>query len=382
MKYFRIFLVIVPFIFSINLSAQGRFEISGIINTQFDDATISLGGNFESFYTIIGTIVKDGKFYLTGIIDEKYKPVSLTIKKSGSSHSVHFFITNTKMKITIKKLSINDSLNRIIYSNIPFIEIQKVYERFIRDTEDSIHFLYNYKKSIQNSSPKVVDSIEFIYNKTKDNLLKKRIKFIKAHYDNYFSLYQFNRYVLNTSGLDANDLYSIYLGFSNQLKMTSEGRSTYNLLKKKKTLLIDNLMPDFSFKTNLGQIYSLTQFRGKKYILLCFWASWCKPCIKNIPMLNEINDSFSLKGLQLVSISIDNNKNHWLSALGKFKMPWMQSCDIKEFIEKKVRVLYDINWIPQYFLIDKNGRLIYQNFLANDSNSYSGLKKMLNTCMP
>lgn len=141
-------------------------------------------------------------------------------------------------------------------------------------------------------------------------------------------------------------------------------------------------MPDFSFKTNFGKKYTLSQFRDKKYILLCFWASWCKPCIKNIPMLNDINNNFSSKGLQLVSISIDNNKNTWLSALKKFKMPWTQSCDIKEFIEKKVRFLYDINWIPQYFLIDKNGLLIYQNSLFHDSNSYSVLKKILNTRMP
>lgn len=382
MGKYRFFLVIVQFVFCINLLAQGHFEISGIIDSQYNDAIISLRGSFESKYTIIETIVKDNKFHLSGVIDEKYKPASLMVKKLGSSYLIHFFITSTKMKINIEKLSINDSSNKIYYSNVPFIALQRAYEDFIKDTEDSIHFLYDYKRSIQYSSPSKVDSIEFIYSKAKGNLLKKRIKFIQANYNSYFSLYQFNRYVLNTSQLNANDLYSIYKGFSNRLKLTHEGKYAYTLLNKKKTLSIDSLMQDFSFKTNFGKKYTLSQFRSKQYVLLCFWASWCKPCIKNIPILKDINNNFSSKGLQLVSISIDNSKIQWLSALEKFKMPWIQSCDIKEFIERKVRVLYDINWIPQYFLIDKNGLLIYQNFLFHDSDSYSALKKILNIRMP
>lgn len=384
MRYLRFsfFFGIIQFVSCTILFAQGRFEIAGAIANKYNDAAITISGSFQSNYTVIETTVKQGKFYLKGSIDEKYKPISLSVKNADSVSRIHFFITNTQMKIKIDNISNIDSLNIISYSNVPFIHIQKAYEYFVKHTEDSIRFLYNFKRLAQNSSNRVSDSINSVYKKEKSNLLKKQIEFIKTHYNSYFSLYLFKRYILETTLLNANDLYSIYSKFNDSLKLTPEGKRIQLSLKKKKGLSINNLMPDFSFKTSFNEKYTLSQFRGKQYVLLCFWASWCKPCIKNIPMLNDINNNFSSKGLQLISISIDNNKNNWLSTLQKLKMPWLQSCDIKEFIEKKVRVLYDINWIPQYFLIDKNGSLIYQNFLSYDHDSYSVLKKMLNTCMP
>ena len=142
------------------------------------------------------------------------------------------------------------------------------------------------------------------------------------------------------------------------------------ILMKKKALVLNREIINFSFKSNTLNNYSLSQFSNNKYILLCFWASWCAPCKKNIPLLKDISKRYSEKGLQIISISIDDDKKKWLTALKNFEMPGIQTCDIKEFINEKetIRNRYYIHAIPQYFLIDKKGIIIYHNLQMKDTD--------------
>jgi len=358
--------------------AQGKFEISGTIEQKYNNATISLSGDFQSLYDIIETKVVQGKFNLTGIIDENYKLAHLSIKKNGVTNRVNFFITNTKMTLNIIRLTPNDTANSISYDNIPFIELQREYADFIKGTEDSIRFLYNIK-SLNSRKGLASDSIELLYKAKKKYLLDKKVEFIKRNSGSYFALYCFVSSVLKTPYLTIDSVYSIYSKFTNDLKLTPKGESAYFYIKKKQSLLLSSKLPDLSFKTNFGENYRLSQFRGKKFVLICFWASWCKPCIKNIPSFIEIYKTYPTEQLQIISISIDTKKENWLPALQKYKMPWLQTCDIQEYIpERKVQVNYAISLIPQYFLIDKNGDLIYQNIQLHDDN-LSKLKKILHS---
>ena len=173
-------------------------------------------------------------------------------------------------------------------------------------------------------------------------------------------------------------MYAVFLNFSAKLKTTELGKEVYIVIKKKKALVLNREIVNFSFTSIENKKYILSQFRDSQYILLCFWASWCAPCKKNIPLLKDFNQKYSEKGLQLISVSIDDDKTNWLNALQKFGMPWIQTCDIKPFINEKemIRDKYYIHAVPQYFLIDKNGIIIYHNLQMKDDD-YSLLSKML-----
>lgn len=223
-----------------------------------------------------------------------------------------------------------------------------------------------------------LDSLYSIYESLKDKLNLKVIEFIENNPHSYASMYYFDQKLLNTFRLKPDSLLSIYSVLNKNLQATPLGKFINDALKRKTSLLLESEMPVFLFKTDKGQQFDLSQFRSEKYVLICFWASWCGPCIKNIPSLKKIEQSYREKGLQIISISIDQDPNMWLRAVEKYAMPWLQTCDLPEYIsESTVRTLYEVQYIPQYFLIDKNGNLIYENFQLKDDDNYTILNEIL-----
>jgi peroxiredoxin len=183
--------------------------------------------------------------------------------------------------------------------------------------------------------------------------------------------------VLNKSWFTPDSLLSIFTSLSKDLQQTPLGEYVRQSINQKDLLLLNKEMPTFSFKTNSGEHLNLSSFRDHNYVLICFWASWCGPCIRNIPVLRKLEETYRDKGLQVISISIDDSSSNWFLAIKKYPMPWLQTCDLPAYTNQRLRNLYEIHYVPQYFLLDKQGKLIYQSFLAKDNDDYNVLKETL-----
>ncbi len=117
--------------------------------------------------------------------------------------------------------------------------------------------------------------------------------------------------------------------------------------------------PKFVLKDPNGNIISKKNFKGK-YLLLDFWASWCKPCMDELPALVSIYNKYHSKGFNVVSISLDSYKEELDDALQALHLPWPQTCDFKGS-EGEVFKKYKVEFIPYNFLIDPSGRIVDQN---------------------
>jgi hypothetical protein len=94
--------------------------------------------------------------------------------------------------------------------------------------------------------------------------------------------------------------------------------------------------------------------------------------------LKQIEEVYRSQGLQVISISIDKDSTKWFAALEKYNMPWLQTCDLPDYTNNNsLSTLYEIHFIPQYFLIDKEGMLIYQDVLNDDNDDHTVLKEAL-----
>ena len=120
------------------------------------------------------------------------------------------------------------------------------------------------------------------------------------------------------------------------------------------TLYLDitGLMPN-------GEELSLSDLVGKTdYVLVDFWASWCNPCRRFVPVLKEIYASQPAGRLQILSCSVDQDVMAWQVALNEEQMPWPQ---IREDENHPCSEMYNVQFIPHTVLIDRNGKIIGVN---------------------
>lgn len=110
-------------------------------------------------------------------------------------------------------------------------------------------------------------------------------------------------------------------------------------------------------KTTLAELY-----KGKKYVLVDFWASWCKPCRKEIPNIKKIYDKHKANGFDIVSVSIDENEAQWRKAVEKEAMVWPNLRDTDKSIAKN----YHVSSVPTMYIIDGNGRLVAENLRGEE----------------
>lgn len=116
--------------------------------------------------------------------------------------------------------------------------------------------------------------------------------------------------------------------------------------------------PFFEYPTPDGKMVGPKDYKGK-VLLIDFWASWCGPCIAEIPNVKKVYEMYKDKGLEVLSVSIDKGSAEWLLALDKIKMPWKQV--LATNAGKEITSLYQFSGIPFIVLIDKEGRIVQKN---------------------
>jgi thiol-disulfide isomerase/thioredoxin len=116
---------------------------------------------------------------------------------------------------------------------------------------------------------------------------------------------------------------------------------------------------DITALTPDGAELSLSDLIGQTdYVLLDFWASWCGPCRRFVPVLKEIYASQPAGHLQILSCSVDQDIMAWQVALNEEQMPWPQ---MREDADHPCSDKYNVQFIPHTVLFDREGKIVAVN---------------------
>jgi thiol-disulfide isomerase/thioredoxin len=123
---------------------------------------------------------------------------------------------------------------------------------------------------------------------------------------------------------------------------------------------VGKMAPEFSLPDPNGKEIKLSSFRGK-YVLVDFWASWCKPCRMENPFVVKAYNRFKDKNFTVLGVSLDSNgkKDEWMKAVMKDSLTWAHVSDLM-YWSSPVIPLYKIEGIPFNVLVDPEGKVIAQ----------------------
>jgi len=151
---------------------------------------------------------------------------------------------------------------------------------------------------------------------------------------------------------------------SEEVRKSEIGKGLANSIAYFKVGAVGTDALDFTQNDVQGKPVKLSAFKGK-YVLLDFWASWCKPCRLENPNVVKVYNKFKNKNFTVLGVSLDQSKDAWVKAIETDKLAWNHVSDLQQW-NNAVAQMYHIQSIPGNFLIDPNGKIVARDLRGED----------------
>ena len=145
----------------------------------------------------------------------------------------------------------------------------------------------------------------------------------------------------------------IFLLFSQEIKFSLSQKEAL-----KKVLGDINKAPDFTLTAINDSMYTLSKLEGK-VVLINFWATWCGPCRMEIPEFNEMHKSYHEKGLEILGISVSDNKKQLKNFAKSFAVDYPLLYGGAREMNKIMKDYGGVYAVPSSFLVGKNGNIVW-----------------------
>jgi thiol-disulfide isomerase/thioredoxin len=171
-----------------------------------------------------------------------------------------------------------------------------------------------------------------------------------------------------TSELDPAEDMEYFKMLADGLKEYSDNPMVIDLMSKvtsNASLAIGGEAPEIALADKDGKIIKLSSLRGK-YVLIDFWAAWCRPCRKESPNMVKLYNQYNKKGFEIYSVSLDNVKEDWLGAITQDGLgAWTHVSDL-QYWDSEAAKTYNIQAIPYTILLDKEVKIIAKELRGED----------------
>jgi peroxiredoxin len=358
-----------------------RFVLTGEIVGR-DTGTIVLWHDDLNNSVSTDTVkLNKGKFHFSGTVNRASEALLWTNLKNRSFDDpsvIHFLLEPESIYLSYNS---SDALHPVIkgsgsqtekddWDNVKAALLNG--KRQYYDSLRALSKLYNANKEStfldqMNQQYRIIDSIN-------QKIRALDVQYIGLHPNSYLSGYLLWQ---QRKRLPVDSVKTLYTKLSADIKKSSLGHivleDLYPLTNdtdfRKANPLIDmafdqrlrNLKSVYELwlRDSSGNKIELSSFKGK-YLVIDYWASWCKPCIANIPALNQLIKQYSPDSVQFISISMDEHAEDWKKAIQKHHFTGVQLSDTAGFAGLPA-VYCKVLFVPTYIVVDANGRIIKYN---------------------
>lgn len=342
--------------FNLFSQEEADFTINGKFATSYyDGLTVYLNEidykNTNSILKKDSIVVENGEFTFSGVLD---KPISLGYITLQGDDNITAVIMLEKgviglemsevpqMSGTAKNDELRDFSNEQIKNNK---ELQMILERA----------QYLHKTGILDRSTNDKLEIDF---RSQQILMKNQVfAFVKKNILNELGEFFFTIYAAN---LGASDLEKLYALADEEFQKSPVVR---HLMSQYAWDVVDlregQIFKGVELKNKDGEVINIETHFGKgKVVLVDFWASWCAPCVKTMPVLVRLYERYRDSDFEIVGISLDEDESNWKSAIKRFGIEWPQYIDEGAPWKGIAARQYKITQIPQTYLLDKEGKIV------------------------
>ena len=191
-----------------------------------------------------------------------------------------------------------------------------------------------------------------------DSLITRSVQnYMDSTRNDITSTYFFERYLMTNQTLD--EVQAFYDNLTDRVKKSAPGLALKQKMEDMQQVNIGGMAPNFELTTPDGKKLSLYDLRGH-IVLLDFWASWCAPCLAEVPNLKAIYEKYHGKGLNILGVSLDEKEAAWKSAIERKGLTWQHVSSLKGW-KCPVAQRFKVTGIPRMYIIDAQGKIIAQD---------------------
>ena len=307
--------------------------------------------------------INNGKCCFKGKVDDVV-PASLVFANIDELNT-YIAPSNTKLcaersttyDYSISGLKIDDEIKE--YNKLFAALNKKIYEKQHLIQRKSEEYASAYANNADNAQTLALEFYSLIaeYKAIFPEWSAMAVKFTNSHPD--YAIIPNIIDKLAHSGYDASAIELLCKNLSDEQRQSALGE----LMSIRCDGIVGSKALDFTLTCVDNKSINLSECYNKGFVLLDFWASWCGPCLKEIPELQKLHSQYSEK-LQIISISVDEDKVQWQDAVVKYGLsqwPQVIASNNEEYYfaeQGNTALAYGVEQIPCFILIDKNGIIV------------------------
>lgn len=328
-------------------TVNGKVAMTDFNGKQVYLQELSLDG--QGFNAIDTTVIENGAFVFTGKATAKPSILFVSIA-DASLRPTPFILEAGKIELnidsvtTVKGTPMNDKFQEFNNkSNEITLKLTAIGEQYQKAAAEGL------------MTPELEEKISTEHEAVRKELATHIFDYTKANISNPVGEFLF---LTTGSAFEVEQTKELLAAVSPEFKKNEQVQELEKHFLTLENVAIGKPFVDVKGKSIKGEDLALSDYAGKgKVVLIDFWASWCGPCIKEMPNVIEAYKQYKSKGFEIVGISLDQDAAAWEKSTKDLGITWPQMSDLKGW-QSELSAPYAVRSIPHTILLDQEGKII------------------------